>query len=376
MKAILRLYQALAMFILYLVTGLLSLQVLAQALQSDDPPIIYSAAFDSASYYFSSPEEVAQIGEDFDRMGEQESYMFNPWTTFTERPFDGELVHIDQASTWPTRRTLPQVMLDPAKPRLLVWAMGASSMFGWGVSDGNTIASHLQQELQALLPTYQVQVVNHGHSYFFSSLEVALYIALLRTDPMPNAVVFLNGVNDANWVGRGYEVPPFTAQAESAWEQQRAQRYQTDPWDWVEFNASFPPLRFIEYLALFSDTPNSVIPPSTPPENPARAVMLTYTMNYQMARSISATFGVKAYFFLQPIRIQLRQQAPFAEVYTAWLADAQLSQADDFHSLDGLFQGGDRYYVDNSHYSDLGNYLIGQAMAQIIAPDFQAPSQE
>src|ERR1051325_4449113 len=128
---------------------------------------VYSRAFNPDSYV-SGPSAIESIGHDFDRMGDQESFAYNPWTTFSADVYDGEFVNVVMAG-YPARATLPADSAYDGRPTLAVWTFGGSTMFGWGVADEQTVASHLQRALQRKFPSRQVRVTNYGQPYFFSS---------------------------------------------------------------------------------------------------------------------------------------------------------------------------------------------------------------
>ena len=182
----------------------------------------YSEYFIRESYELSTKEEIAEIYHEFDLMGELESYQFNPWTTFSERPFKGNQLNVEEEYSYPTRRTVRGTDAGSSKRELLVWMFGGSTMFGWGVSDRHTIPTNLQSLLQNALPDRSVHVVNHGHTYYTSSMEVSLFLALLRKEKIPDIVIFLDGLNDVTLISDGFEDPRFAFQAASGWEKRAA----------------------------------------------------------------------------------------------------------------------------------------------------------
>jgi lysophospholipase L1-like esterase len=362
--------------ILFLNTVLLAVVVLfvmdfaLDRLQKEGTARIYSQHFDLDSYTLTSPEDAIRIGRDFDLMGERESYMFNPWTTFTERPFDGELVHIEQRYTYPTRATSPPAPREEGQSDLLVWAFGGSTMLGWGVGDEYTTPSQLQKELQTRLPDRHVVVVNHGHAYYFSSQEVSLYIALLRAEEQPDVVVFLDGLNDVALIGLGREEPRFAPWAEAGWESERQRRFYGLDMPWFAVNGSFPPLRLANYLQLRADAaaPGPAAEPELP-EDPTARILEVYRLNREIAGATSERLGINAFFFLQPLGPSIASEPTYQAVYEALRAEAAAGDYPAFYDISDALTGVAHAYVDESHYSDTGNQIVAQHMADIIAGD-------
>jgi lysophospholipase L1-like esterase len=345
--------------------ALVGLTFVLQQVDPQHQARLYSQFFRLDAYKLVDRETAQQIGIEFDRMGEQESYMYNPWTVFTERPFTGELVNVLDSGLFPTRRTI-EPSSDPAiTDELLVWLLGDSTVFGWGMNDANTIASHLQQQLQAELPNQRVRVVNHGHSYFYSAQELALYMALLR-EAKPDAVIFLNGFNDT-WIGSN-GVPYFTAQAHAGWESQRQQTYYAGKQPWLAFNTTFPPLHLMTLLQ------KPAAPPAPQPEMTQAQIdaaiehiLDTYRYNRTMMLAASAAEDVKAFVILRPVMSNWRNQVIQKAFYDALESD--VADLPGFYALTSNFN--DDYFVDGSHYSDIGSQVVASQITALVLPQLK-----
>jgi hypothetical protein len=87
---------------------------------------------------------------------------------------------------------------------------GGSTTFGYGVADGETIPSFLQESLRTCAP--EVRVYNFGQGFFFSSQERILFESLLAAGHVPDAAIFIDGVNE---FGAGpKDEPPFARDVE------------------------------------------------------------------------------------------------------------------------------------------------------------------
>lgn len=256
----------------------------------------YSQAFALDSYILTDHAAAIQVGLEFDQMGEQESYEFYPWTVFMERSFAGKLLNIETHSNYTTRATKSALPLGENQKDLLVWTFGGSTMFGWGIPDNQTIPSHLQEQLQARLPKYRVRVINHGHNYWYSSQEIAHFIALLRSNEPPDVALFLDGINDTVQLSQGNDVPVLAQNAYAGWELIRQKRYYGDR-SWITLNGAFPLLRLVNYLQTQPSPHSSDL---TADEDVDKKILDVYRFNRKLAAAVSKNQGVDTYFFYNP----------------------------------------------------------------------------
>jgi len=351
------------------VAVLVGLVLMAVVANTFERKRVYSSRFIPASYELSTLEEIRRIGQEYDQMGSQASYSYNPWTTFIERPFRGDLLNIEAVQSYPTRATIhrpPPATSATGREDLLVWTFGGSTMMGWGVSDQHTVASNLQHELQNALPDKRIRVVNHGHAHYFSPQEVALYIALLRKDPPPDIVVFLDGLNDVARIGVGIEEPFFAPQATAGWEAERRRRYHPSSASWFSLNANFPlyrVLRRLERKDVDHDTKEQT--KHLERDEAVRRIVEVMRINRTVASSVSKALGIQAFFFLQPLSRHSRKQPIFTPAYAA-LHRSTRRHADFFDISAPLEQELDHPYVDVTHYSDKGSLVVAQRIARVI----------
>lgn len=334
---------------------------------------IYSQDFDLDSYVRISREEAVLAGQEFDKMGERRSYEFYPWTVFRERPFKGRLVSVTKEGN---RGTLAPSPRRESRRELAVWTLGGSTMFGWGMPDSQTVASHLQTILQERLPERQVQVTNHGHSYYFSSMELNLLIAELRDGGKPDVVVLLDGLNDAAVFTWGMPVPFFSDFAYRAWERERQRSYNVDnELPWITLNPTFPPLRMwrgkqdTELGRGFQLTRKSRYYRDN--EDPIAFALQHFRANSRLLASVGETMGVDIFQFLQPIK-DYQTGEPYAgsQPLVAAVYDALLAEPHDgLHSIVDALAGLDKSHVDPTHYSDEGCHRVALAMAEVVLAD-------
>lgn len=325
----------------------------------------YSEEFDLDSYTRTPRAEAEALGRDFDRMGEQASFQFDPWTLFHEREFASDYLNVLPDGV---RRTLAPDPATAGLPPLRVWAFGGSTMFGWGVSDSQTIPSHLQPLLQARLPQRHVQVTNYGHGYFTSSMELSYFLSLLRDQEPPEVALFLDGLNDSVFLMSGRSEPFFAATLDSAWEREREQRLGlSGDLPWITLNRSFPVFRLLERLRESGDPTLASVQPNRPERVVAFAVSHLRT-NIRAVRGAGDALGIQTYHFLQPMtevapgNVDVRPN-PVASIYHRLQNDPVAPPI----SLSAVLAGFEQAYVDDRHYSDHGCYLIAEAMVEVIA---------
>lgn len=318
------------------------------------------------------------IVRELDVYASSQPFAFNPWATFMQAPYAGDTINVEDDAVLTHRHVPPSPV--QAEKRFVVWAFGGSTLFGWGVDDRHTIPAFLQEELQRRLPSRRVEVVNFGQPYWYSSSEVAGFLALLRSRPAPQAVVFLDGLNDASWVSSGLTVPVLAGQARAAWDRARADSLRQLPW--FSLNSSFPLARILNWLSY-----HRIIKPVAeddgyhhPVQDPAQAIISTYQTNRQLATAMAATRDVRAFFFLQPVpwmgkwgEGRVNRSFTFGDKDQAAKAMRVLTEEADgetvrnFHSLTEALRDMDRPFVDGTHYSDAANRVLATKMAEIVA---------
>lgn len=143
-------------------------------------------------------------------------FVYDPLTLFREKPYAGsQYVNIDEHGF---RHVKDQAPWPPEKDAFNIFVFGGSTTFGYGVSDDQTIASFLQEQLRAVYPEKKLAVYNFGQGYYYSTQERSLYEKLLTAGSVPNAAIFIDGLNDLNPDFAG-DQPAFTARMKGLFEQ-------------------------------------------------------------------------------------------------------------------------------------------------------------
>ena len=120
--------------------------------------------------------------------------VYEPFTLFKERPRAGKYIKVDAAGFRVSRNQGPWPP-DRSQYRT-VFVFGGSTTFGYGVRDEDTVVSHLQPLLDTEPGSRPVRLYNFGRGYYFLSVERILFQQLLSAGFVPDAAVFIDGLND------------------------------------------------------------------------------------------------------------------------------------------------------------------------------------
>jgi hypothetical protein len=168
---------------------------------ADDPIQRYGIDQLMPGYPGRTPEEIVVLmRETYDR-----PLIYEPFTHFRELPSTGRFVNITETGY---RLIENQGPWPVDKNNFNVFVFGGSTTFGAGVADTETIPSALQRELRAV-SSRRVCVYNFGRGFHYSSQERILFSNLLAAGHVPDAVVFVDGLNDFY---RNQDAPQFSGQ--------------------------------------------------------------------------------------------------------------------------------------------------------------------
>ena len=118
-------------------------------------------------------------------------YVYCPFVQFEPAPFSGKFVEVTEAGYRKGRSDQPW---PPREQDLVVFVFGGSTTFSYGLPDGQTVVSALQDRLTQAFPGRSVQCYNFGRGYYFSTQERILFASLLQRPP--DLAVFIDGLND------------------------------------------------------------------------------------------------------------------------------------------------------------------------------------
>lgn len=190
---------------------------------------------------------------------------YYPFLQFAPLAVDMEHVKVSPQGF---RRGVGPSPWPPPKEELSVFVFGGSTVFGYGLPDRQTLVSALEIEMSAAFPNRRVRCYNFGRGFYYSTQERLLLETLLLAGTVPDAVLYIDGLNDfLRYDGRPFITPSLHA-----------------------------------YLA--ADLPYPNLPPvGTAAEQMAvaAAVLTRYENNLNMIRALADRFGFKTAFVGQPV---------------------------------------------------------------------------
>ena len=204
-------------------------------------------------------------------------YAYEPFTQFTERPFRGRYVNVDEAGF---RWSSGQCAWPPDPSRGDVFFFGGSTLFGYGVTDADTIPSQLQAVLASSGRSGPPCVYNFGRGWYYSSQERVLFERLLLAGSRPARAVFVDGLNEFFYP---VDEPRFTEQLS---------RFVK------EINAYLEP-GGVPQARRGRETPASVAPEG----GLAATILERYLRNGRLIRAIGGAFGVRTTFVWQAVPV-------------------------------------------------------------------------
>jgi lysophospholipase L1-like esterase len=122
---------------------------------------------------------------------------WQPWVYWRRLPHQGEWINVDANGFRVTPLTGTTDTTRTLRPAMRVWVFGGSLVWGTGVRDADTIPALLAAALATRHPDHAIEVANFGESGYVSQQSLAAFQSALRcAGPRPDAVVFIDGVND------------------------------------------------------------------------------------------------------------------------------------------------------------------------------------
>ena len=227
------------------------------------------------------PDSTPEIGRRIaDEIWDANKYMYEPWLMFKVVDHQSKYVNINGFE----RKSIPAEYINPASGDTLdIYFFGGSTMYGYNLSDAETIPSQFlklyQKENQG---GKSVRIRNFGVPYYYSKQELILLSTLLFQGNHPDIVIFLDGLNDF-YPSRMlyYDRPHFSYAMQQAFDGkmfQKANRSLLDTSD--------------QYY---------VDPPGIAPRDYYDALYNKYVNNISHAGALCNKIGIRSYFFCQPV---------------------------------------------------------------------------
>ncbi len=195
---------ALSSVILFIVANLLALPFLTGAPQNSANCVFQKYGADTVlrAYPGVDRQHVEQLLSEFCTLG---PLHYEPFSESRERVFSGRYVNVDEAGF---RQIKEQCSWPPSTDTEDVFVFGGSTTFGYGVADGETIPSFLQEVMRESSPR-KTCVYNFGRGYYYSTLERIMFEQLLLKGLRPSRAVFIDGLNEFYYSS---DVGPFSSE--------------------------------------------------------------------------------------------------------------------------------------------------------------------
>lgn len=226
------------------------------------------------------PEQVSQLLKETRAV----SLGYQPYVQFSERPCSGKYVNVDAQGFRPVRN---QSEWPPNADETNIFVFGGSTVFGYGVTDVETIASRIQEKLVSPAGK-KINVFNLGRCSYIFPQEVVFLERLLASRAKPGIVIFIDGLNDfAHYEG----IPGFTQDLTRFMETGEIAPFER----WV---ADWPISKLFR-----SEKPATKSDKKIPESEISVSVYNRYLSNKKVAEALAKEFGVKALFVWQPVPV-------------------------------------------------------------------------
>ncbi len=127
-----------------------------------------------------------------DEMGLANAFEFDTWLQFRNKSISGRYVNVNGY----IRKSIPE-FISKGTDTLRIWFFGGSTMWGFNVTDEETIPSKFAQLYQQTTKhTKSLHVINFGTRAYISFQELKLLQDRLLYETQPDIVIFLDGLND------------------------------------------------------------------------------------------------------------------------------------------------------------------------------------
>lgn len=320
--------------------------------------------------------QVQEISNDFSLLA-QKGFYYQPWVQVSEPLFKSKNVNILTDETGLVIRHTFNPDNTSNYPVYKVYVFGSSCTFGYNVSDSQTICTYLSHELNQNIKSRgikaHVEVVNYGRAFYDASMEMQLYMDLLKLGHRPSLSIFLSGVTP----GLAMDIPYCT-------DVMINEMYQVQFGDYQNTSTSLSnSSSFLERLGLVAsgEKGNSRINIAIEEEDNPRIDFFAnrFAQNKEIIKHLSDIYKVKCLFFAQPnphynypVQFLKDSSSYEAEERIMWgqLYDLLLPKHSDIISLHFLFKKWNKKaIVDYSHYSPGFNRFIAQEVCSHIPID-------
>lgn len=215
-----------------------------------------------------------------DAIWEANKYSYEPWLQFRAADYKSEYVNISGFE----RKCVPNVFINKKSSDTIdIYFFGGSTMYGYNVSDAETIPSQFLDLYRKKFPSGKsVRIKNFGVPYYYSKQELLLLTKLIFEGQRPDMVIFLDGLNDF-YPSRMlyYDRPHFSYAMQQAFDDKM---FQTGKRSIIDTSDQF-----------YIDAPG------IPSAEYYQQLYNKYINNITQATRLCEQVGTKSFFFCQPV---------------------------------------------------------------------------
>jgi hypothetical protein len=231
--------------------------------------------------------------------------VYEPFTQFKESLFEGTYINVHSAGF---RSSTPQGPWPPDKKYFNIFMFGGSTLFGYGLPDNETIANHLQKNLNSKRRGKKVRIYNFGRAHYYSTQERILFQQLITSGTIPNLAIFLDGLNEYQQVD---DKPHYTKSlsdfVENGQSQEFRKNYELQKTDYLFIWLNSLPLTkmALKYHNQLMEDPHSqetLTPIDDKPDDLlAMRIEQRYWKNKKLIEALASRFKIATLFVWQPV---------------------------------------------------------------------------
>ena len=301
-------------------------------------------------------------------------YIFEDFTVFKEQPFKGRYVNVDGNGF---RISKHQGIWPPDKEKnFTIFVFGSSTVFGYGVSDSETVASFLQEGLLKVGLKRRPSVYNFGRGHYNSTQERILFEKLLAEGHVPDMALFLDGPNQ--FIYYNDDGTALSSKLEKLLRGGLRELFR------IELRKRFSPLRDMRKKIKHLYTRGAGLQRrerGTPDLAGLMKVIERYIMNKRMIEAVGAAFNVQTVFVYEPapgyeydLSIHPFVKGGFGRHGYARQGYPLMKKYVESHDLGNNFlwcadigkDAKEPLYVDLSHYSPRMSALLAENICGLL----------
>ncbi len=279
-----------------------------------------------------------------------------------------ELKMIDHAGKYVNssgfkRKSEPEASDNDTAQPIKIFFFGGSTMYGYNLTDQETIPSAFVRLYKEKFPTGRsIQVANYGIPYYYSYSELMLFTYLINIGEMPDIIIFLDGLNDVFQSRASVERLPLNYYHNKAGSSQ---------------NLTLKQIR----KSLDSSYSLYQVPKGVSTVSYSNLILKNYSDNILQIQKLAAINGIKPFFFVQPTPFynypnrkndRICNQDTI-ELFGIWYPQVQkvAEQAGIFYLGNMLEEEKGSPFIDRFHYSPMMTKKIADSILQKVQPFVQ-----